>query len=330
MTATIELNSARRKLQSALGESQSDYFAHMKRWFRKQTNKEDFDIEARKLLSSDKVHLHNEFLLAILNKCQTLANFTPAVQPKPSTAELLSPSKYETKVNSSETSRLRKGKVKKSNKSNRFDHRFQPVVISNVVVDVDLYDLHEDEKSLRYCHREFATLPDVSLIHGRTLVSAWEEGLEGVDDPAVELLVSAVQHQLRQIITAMITLRNGYKLRDKIPYAIGSVVPDPWLLNSQRRLRPRGADVDVAEATEDDLVPVGKPLISQSQQRAMLEVACGSLTTAADKAYTRRPISLFDLLEAMQKNKALIPSHTVYALNIERVIARLYHKGHND
>lgn len=123
MTATIELSSARRKLQGALGESQHEYFRQMKLWFRKRISKDDFDIEARKLLSMDSSHLHNEFLLAILNKCQTLANFTPA-PPKTlaSTAELLTPRKYDPSGD-----RLKRGKIKRKSKSNRpsFDHRFQ-------------------------------------------------------------------------------------------------------------------------------------------------------------------------------------------------------------
>ena len=70
MTATIELNSARKKLISALGAEsvQKEYFYHMKQWFRKRIAKETFDMEARKLLSLNNTHLHNEFLLAILNK----------------------------------------------------------------------------------------------------------------------------------------------------------------------------------------------------------------------------------------------------------------------
>ena len=99
MTATIELNSARRKLQSALGEDKSPvYFGHMKAWFRKKKSKEDFDLEARGLFSAEHAHLHNEFLLAILNKCQTLANFTgPSSHasskcvPNANASELLSP-----------------------------------------------------------------------------------------------------------------------------------------------------------------------------------------------------------------------------------------------
>ena len=80
MTATIELNSARRKLQNALSDNHKTYFTHLRNWFRKRITKEEFDVEAKKLLTNE-FHTHNEFLLAILNKCQTLANFTLMTSP---------------------------------------------------------------------------------------------------------------------------------------------------------------------------------------------------------------------------------------------------------
>jgi len=42
----------------------------MKAWFKHQISKEEFDCQSRKLLPKDKVYLHNQFLLAVLTKCQ--------------------------------------------------------------------------------------------------------------------------------------------------------------------------------------------------------------------------------------------------------------------
>lgn len=44
-----------------------------------QTNKEEFDRQARMFLPSHLVHLHNEFLLAVLTKCQSLCQPTTYV-----------------------------------------------------------------------------------------------------------------------------------------------------------------------------------------------------------------------------------------------------------
>lgn len=71
--STDTLNVSRRKLNDALGEKSTKYFNHMKQWFRMKLTKEEFDTEARALLSPDQVHYHNEFLLALLNKVEGLA-----------------------------------------------------------------------------------------------------------------------------------------------------------------------------------------------------------------------------------------------------------------
>ncbi len=427
MTATLELNCARRKLSSALGEQGTqDYFRYMKSWFRKRISKEDFDAEARKLLSgagagaggADLAHLHNEFLLAILNKCQTLANMSPAVvappqpvgaasklsQPSPpplvataptSVVRLQHPSsapqqdsspspdlgKYELQqqqlllrqaecavggapaggipVHGSE--RLRKGKVKRKSKSGRpsFDHRFQPTAPDGGPVPppessaadprgeggepldpTDPRFLRAEERSLRFCHREPPLLPDAGLIHGRMLVAAWQEDLEGVSDASVEVVVRAAEAQLRKVVMALVMRRRGFRMREgRFPHAVGAPVPNPWLFNSQKRRRREDVEEahEVSEALEsaaasdassDPMAPAPRLTSADAEQRALYEQAC-----AVDDSSVRSrlgPISPFDLLAVMQQRRSLIPCHSVYAINIERVIARLSHSGHDD
>lgn len=42
-----------------------------------QTTKEEFDYEARNIMTEDQVRLHNEFLLCLFNKVRGLAAATP-------------------------------------------------------------------------------------------------------------------------------------------------------------------------------------------------------------------------------------------------------------
>ena len=59
------------------------------------------------------------------------------------------------------------------------------------------------------------------LIHGRLMVSAWEEGMEGAEDQAVSLTLVAVQHFLKNIITAALTSRNPWRTREGAKHSIG-------------------------------------------------------------------------------------------------------------
>jgi len=318
MTTTIELSSTRQRLCEALSEQQETYFGHMKSWFRKRTTKEDFDSAARKLLSADSVHLHNEFLLAILNKCQTLVNLS--LPEHRSCPELLSPSKYD-----SSQDRLKKGKIKRKSKSTRasFDHRFQAVNVANAAPEVNESVVHQEERTVGYVARE-GTLPDIGLIHGRLLVAAWEEGLEGVEDKAVELTMVAVEQQLRTIVTALLCSRNPYREREGVIHSVGTPVPNPWLRNTQASLR-RAASSAATQATllnEAGIAPIDPPIADKAEADAVYAAACAG--AIGDK--NRRHLSLFDLLATLQNDRSIIPSHTVYSINIERVIARLNHE----
>ena len=408
MTATIELQSARRKLQVALGDSGTDYFRQLKLWFRKHISKDIFDTEARRLLSPEDSHLHNEFLLAILNKCQTLANLptnnvvvgaaagspvklatsansaVPHASPlnqaasasaaaaAAAAAELVVPrNKYDPgglAVPGNE--RLKVGKARRKNsKSNKaaFEQRFAPVNLASAARDTDSVALaaangaaaapdSDVERTARFAHREAPLLPDSSLVHGRLLLAAWEEGIEKVEDEAVTLVLLAVEQQLRKLVTALLVQRNGYKVREgNFPHAVGSRVPNPWLRNVQRRLLRQEVSYsgprEVAEvlpdppeklliADIDPLVPVGRQTVTDEDQIAALEDVCAARAGEMDERRRKRkghaavadkmPLSLFDLMALLKRQKSLIPSHTVYALNMERIVARLYHRGRDE
>lgn len=362
-TTTIELNSARRKLCQALGEKQKDYFTHMKAWFRKRITKEEFDVEARKLLATEQGHLHNEFFLAILNKCQTLASF----QPSPSTVGVAVGVAVSTGINAAaanrgspaamhsprkfpDDDRLKVGAVKRRSKSNRatFDHQFQPVAVSSMAPDLDeQQQLHQAADNLDPDFTiNYSTdvrdglMPDISLIQGRLLVAAWEEGLEGghPDPEVVNLICLAAEQQIRTIIMALLMDKRGFRLRDKsFPYAVGVPAPDPWLTNSKRRRQADGGLEKTSDSVElvnvpmngamadPPLVPIGRPTYRDAEHDSMVEVAC-----SVKDSGVREPLNLYDLMTTLQKHKKIISSHSVYAVNMERLISRLYHKSSDD
>ena len=65
--------SAKNALMMALGDNWSLYLTNMRIWFRKKMTKEEFDVEARRMMSQEQVKYHNAFLLAILNKIDPVA-----------------------------------------------------------------------------------------------------------------------------------------------------------------------------------------------------------------------------------------------------------------
>lgn len=48
-----ELEAAKKSLSEALGENVKQYWANLKLWFKQKISKEEFDLEARRLLTQD-------------------------------------------------------------------------------------------------------------------------------------------------------------------------------------------------------------------------------------------------------------------------------------
>jgi len=363
MTATIELTSARRKLCAALGEKQKEYFSHMKSWFRKRISKEEFDIEARKLIPAENSHLHNEFFLAILNKCQTLA--LASFQPSISLASKTNSS--ETSYLQSSQSRLIKGEIpskmtcvdpssiliprkyegderlkigsynKQKNKNMNFEYRFQAQPVYSFVQDID--EIHANVETLPDQNYMLAqkepTIPDSALIHGRLLMAAWEEGMEGpgtAEEEVVRIIEIAVEQALRNLVTALLMDRNGYRLKSGAPFAVGNPAPDPWIWNTRKNETKKKIGTTESLNPEHPVpVPKSRPTQKDAEHAAMMETACSARDDTERESYLpREPITLFDLFNTMQKHKNLIPSHTVYALNMERIVSRLHHEGRDD
>ena len=83
------------------------------------------------------------------------------------------------------------------------------------------------------------------------------------------------------------------------------------------------------------LVPIGKPTYNEAIHDALVEVACSSESANLHSGSQQQesdpePISLFDLMHTLQKHKKIIPSHSVYAVNMERLISRLHHSSRYD
>ena len=58
---------------------------------------------------------------------------------------------------------------------------------------------------------------------------------------------------------------------------------------------------------------------------AAIELSCGG-----DAGLVKPTVSLFDLYDALQVYKSAIPSHSVYATNMERIANRLWHPSNEE
>uniref|UniRef100_A0A3P9KMX5 Transcriptional adapter 1 n=2 Tax=Oryzias TaxID=8089 RepID=A0A3P9KMX5_ORYLA len=307
-----ELEIAKKNLTDAIGDNVKHYWANLKLWFKHKISKEEFDIEARRLLAQENVHVHNDFLLAILTRCQIIVSTpegTGSLQwqgncpPKPGKA---------------------KGKKKCSSRQ-KFDHRFQPHNPLSAAQPFSPREAGGEEEELRLSAHTLL-LPTRGQLEARMMVTAFELGLDNVTEEAISTMSYAVEHHLKDVLTAVITRRKAYRLRDgHFPYAFGSdVTPQPYLKNSL------AAYHSVTECPPANAsLPAGPPPQippDEAEQKAVHLLACSSSSPSAPLP----PISMFDLLQALQVHRSVMPSHTMYALNVERILAHLWHPSHEE
>ncbi|XP_029929928.1 transcriptional adapter 1 [Myripristis murdjan] len=307
-----ELEIAKKNLTDAIGDNVKHYWANLKLWFKQKISKEEFDIEARRLLAQDNVHVHNDFLLAILTRCQIIASTPEGAGSLQWTGGSASkPGKP-------------KGKKKFSSRQ-KFDHRFQPQNPLSAAQPFSPREVGGEEEELRLSAHTLL-LPTRGQLEARMMVTAFELGLDNVTEEAVSTMIYAVEHHLKDVLTAVITRRKAYRLRDgHFPYAFGSdVTPQPYLKNSL------AAYHSVTECPPPSAsLPAGPPpqvSPDEAEQQAVHLLACSADSLPAPLP----PISMFDLLEALQVHRGVMPSHTMYALNMERILSRLWHPSHEE
>nr|CAD7573349.1 unnamed protein product [Timema californicum] len=148
-----------------------------------ELSKQEFDIEARKLLSgsSSKIQLHNMFLLYLFRKCQGLAS--SPIQPQHTHHS----SKTSGRISSNSSS---KNKDQRHSRSDKV--AFEPADILDYGYVAKTSTKHTEEPPIRYCAQELF-IPNTSLIMGRLLLATWEHDLEGADDKCADILGLAVK-----------------------------------------------------------------------------------------------------------------------------------------
>ncbi|XP_047545660.1 transcriptional adapter 1-like isoform X1 [Vanessa atalanta] len=298
------LNISRRKLNDALGEKSTKYFNHMKQWFRMKLTKEEFDTEARALLNPDQVHYHNEFLLALLNKVEGLAETSITIAQEKASSH-------------NRNSRRHKRNSRTSEKSN-----FEPADLLEYLPPNSPPGAGSD--GVKYATQEIF-LPDHALVVGRFMLAAWELGLEGADDEAADLIVVAVQNFLKNIISTVVSQRKGYKLRnERFMYDIGADMPNIWLRNSNKLYDPQNDGRINLDDSVDALGPRCPPTIDEVEHSTAFEIAC----SVQNPEPNDEKLSVYEFYNTLLTHKNVIACHSVYAVNMERLAVMLNHPSY--
>lgn len=298
MTRDAVLDS-KQALMEALGDNSGKYLANMKLWFRQKWTKEMFDVECRKLFNRDEIHLHNRFLLAILNKIDTV--MPPVAVP---------PLAISGHIRPIVTSASRKRKRARLTDQLTFDSAEPLDYLPEENLDTTPADFNANGQPLqeRYCVQELF-LPDNGLVLGRLLIGAWQVGLANVDESCAEMISQAVQILLKNILTAILMKRKGYKTANggQFVYDFGAPAKDIFTRNTVTRAK-----------IDDAPLELDKEITSMNLPRRVSDSTV--VLASCEELYPRTPkrITTLDLYLTLQ-DRSVIPSHSIHSINMERI-----------
>lgn len=316
MTTSKDLNVARKTLVNSLGDKAKVYFEKMKLWFQMKSTKEEFDNAARSIMNEDQVQLHNEFLLCLFNKVRGLGASAPPRVSKVNSTQINS-------QNSKDAKRSRGIKRKyKSDKTN-----FEPADVYAEVLSQASSLVGDEPTGANRSSAQELVLPDRTFVLARLMLAAWENNMDGAEDNTAHIIIAATQIFLKNILTAMLTRRKGFSVRDdSFIYNIGETVPSSWKRNTSSIIEEARYTYPTVIAEPAGQMPCPRRCIEDAEQATAFALACSTQTLVP----VPPAVSIADLQNTLRMYKNLVNNHTIYATNRERLFTYCTHPSREE
>lgn len=277
----LDLDEARKNLEQCLSdEVKKQYFALLRECliFSQSTTQEEFDKEARKLLvTEEQKRSHNLFILAIMSKSSnsrrknTRTSIEKVVTPVDRV--LFEMPDYSDYVQSSNLP---------VSPSTEFENR---------------------------CAAAELFIPDNGFMSCRIALTSWENGLDKANDNVGDLMVHACQVFVKNIITAMITKKKGFKIRDKkFQYGFNQPVPDPFLRNFSNVIDE--TQLCKVEVDDDALKPKCKLSLEKVEQQTAFAYSC------AKRKKCGNTLTVKLLYDTIKGNPKLLGLHSIHSISL--------------
>ncbi|KAF6205463.1 hypothetical protein GE061_019636 [Apolygus lucorum] len=165
------------------------------------------------------------------------------------------------------------------------------------------------------------TLLTTSMMLERLQYAAWEMELKSASQATAEFLCVATRHFLKDIITAIVGRRKGFRNKhNKFVSGVGTPQLNPWLRNTPRGKIDPFQPLRIDKKVAGYLVPNPRPAREILEQSAAFEMAASD-----SNVETLEPISLTDLAVALKMHPSLVASNFVRTVNWERLYSKISH-----
>lgn len=156
-------------------------------------------------------------------------------------------------------------------------------------------------------------LPDLGFVNTRVAIHAWEHGLKGAEERVADVLIHLCQSYVKNIICAMMTRKEGYKVRDRFQHSVGLPVPDPFVRNTHNIVDSSQESKTEISANEDSFMPAVKPSQEVAEQQTAFAYACSKRKRSDGKLTVKL------LYDTLAENPNVIGLHSVNSINLLQV-----------
>lgn len=161
-------------------------------------------------------------------------------------------------------------------------------------------------------HRSAAAelfIPDSGFVSTKIAVIAWENGMEGAKDNVTEVIVQACQAFVKNIITAMISKKKGYKVRDnKFQFGFNQPIPDP-LIRNYNNVVDESLESKVDIDDEDYFKPKCRLALENVEQQVAFAYSC------AKKKPCDNSLSVQLLYDTIKENPRILGLHSIQSIS---------------
>lgn len=285
-----DLQQTKQTIQKTLGKVYPNYLALLRKWFAGQINKDDFDLEARLLFTQKTIHYHNDFFASLLNKCRIKLTQKRSSSPTPTGFRALKKIRRTASAVPSLAGLEKWANADQVRFSLNGDSPISDALPSLAAAESLPAQLSIDQS----CSKD-GVLPDSNMLHGRLLVTCWQNTIKDLEDETLALINYAVRDALKDLIHACVELRRSHLVYDhRFQHLFGVSCPQVAQKIAAPNVNFRIAS-DNAELKEYGITSV---LVNKPKSK----------------------ISVDDLVQALRITPKLVPQKSIYNVLMERLL----------
>ncbi|CAH0552987.1 unnamed protein product [Brassicogethes aeneus] len=154
-------------------------------------------------------------------------------------------------------------------------------------------------------------MPDSGFVSSRIAISMWQNNMYGANENVTEVIIYACQMFIKNIITAMLSKKKGYKIRDgKLQYGFNQPIPNPFLKNFSNLSDHTRAPKVLVPNEDDSFIPKFKQSLDSIEQQVAFAYSCSK------RRKTDNVLTVQLLYDTLRENPKILGLYSIQCVSM--------------